>query len=71
MSLHGLASGIALPLHVSVLVDRLQVYSCKITNIFITLLLCCVTVQKKHGIDIVGPGYQPGCIILRVGNLAD
>jgi hypothetical protein len=20
---------------------------------------------------IVGPGYQPGCIILRVGNLAD
>jgi hypothetical protein len=21
--------------------------------------------------NIVGPGYQPGCIILRVGNLAD
>jgi hypothetical protein len=21
--------------------------------------------------SIVGPGYQPGCIILRVGNLAD
>jgi hypothetical protein len=24
-----------------------------------------------EGHDIVGPGYQPGCIILRVGNLAD
>jgi hypothetical protein len=22
-------------------------------------------------IGIVGPGYQPGCIVLRVGNLAD
>jgi hypothetical protein len=22
-------------------------------------------------ISIVGPGYQPGCIILRIGNLAD
>jgi hypothetical protein len=22
-------------------------------------------------LTIVGPGYQPGCIILRVGNLAD
>jgi hypothetical protein len=31
--------------------------------------------QKRRATDlilnIVGPGYQPGCIILRVGNLAD
>jgi hypothetical protein len=28
------------------------------------------TEEKYRNIE-VGPGYQPGCIILRVGNLAD
>jgi hypothetical protein len=32
----------------------------------------CCTLSIWHAIlSIVGPGYQPGCIILRVGNLAD
>jgi hypothetical protein len=47
----------------------------KLAELIVTIPSSTATVEQSFSamkrIHIVGPGYQPGCIILRVGNLAD